>query len=81
MGSCLDSASSRGTGTGKTVGANFFRAMSSARIGVEPKTLEDYLEQMSIHFHKGSNGDIWVSIKTGADDSPSRVDFFGWSFS
>ena len=46
-----------------------------AHFGVEPKTLEEYLEQMSIRFHKDSNGDIWASIKIGADDSPSRVDF------
>ena len=46
-----------------------------AHLGVEPKTLEDYLEQMSIHFLKGSNGDFEASIKIGADDSPSRVDF------
>ena len=46
-----------------------------AHFGVEPKTLEDYREQISIHFHKDSNSDIWASIKIGADDSPSRVDF------
>jgi hypothetical protein len=46
-----------------------------AHFGVEPKTLEDYLEQMSIPFHKDSNNDIWASIEIKTDDRPSRVDF------
>ena len=46
-----------------------------AHFGVEPEALEDYLEQMTIPFHKDSNNDLWASNEITTDNSPSRVDF------
>ena len=46
-----------------------------AHFGVEPEVLEDYLEQMTIPFHKDSNNDLWASIEIATDNGPSRVDF------
>ena len=46
-----------------------------AHFGVEPRALEDYLEQMTIPFQKDINSDIWASIEIKTYDRPSRVVF------